>query len=156
MKLTYLLLFIPFLASADIHPSDLTIANVKKMVATLKQNDWKTVFSGIATGQKEWLGVVPVLATVTNQNQSVELERVMGAALSANTTEALKTLAILDTKKYPFMIGSDIVCGVPTEKSDKEIAAFYQRTRDALLDTDAGATCLWILEATYDEWQHSH
>ncbi|WP_428945970.1 hypothetical protein ACQK5W_08345 [Pantoea sp. FN060301] len=30
---------------------------------------------------------------------------------------------------------------------------FYQRTRLALLSTDQRASCLWFLEATYEEWK---
>lgn len=48
------------------------------------------------------------------------------------------------------MIGSDVICTPPTETPDK-VDVFYQRTRRALLSTDAGAKCLWILEASYDE-----
>jgi hypothetical protein len=53
------------------------------------------------------------------------------------------------------MIGTDIVCGVPVElyTSDTMVEDYYQRTRLALLETDKGATCLWILEATYEEWK---
>ena len=30
---------------------------------------------------------------------------------------------------------------------------FYQKTRLSLLSTDKSAVCLWILEATYEEWK---
>lgn len=155
MKPFFLLLIIPFTSIADVHPGYITFDNVKNTVVTFKQDDWKAIFSNTAAGEKEWLGPVPILATATNQKQSVDLEGAMSTALSANTTEALKILTILDMQKYPFMIGSDIICGVPTEKTESEITEFYQRTRGALLNTDAGAKCLWILEATYDEWQQS-
>lgn len=49
------------------------------------------------------------------------------------------------------MVGSDIVCTPPLEKSPAEIDAFYQRTRRALLENVDGARCLWILEATMEE-----
>ncbi|WP_435929370.1 hypothetical protein [Dryocola sp. BD613] len=34
-----------------------------------------------------------------------------------------------------------------------EFAEKDVETRLALLSTDKGATCLWILEATYEEWK---
>ena len=68
-----------------------------------------------------------------------------------NTNATLKALRTLDAGKWPHMVGSDIVCTPPLEKSPAEVDAFYQRTRQALLETFEGAQCLWILEATMQE-----
>lgn len=112
--------------------------------------DWPDAFRGIAAGEVQWLEQVPALAAVADVKQAQILEDSLAAALTANTTGALRALDVLDAGHWPHMIGSDIVCTPPTETPDK-VDAFYQRTRQALLSTAAGAKCLWILEASYDE-----
>jgi hypothetical protein len=112
--------------------------------------DWPDAFRGIAAGEVQWLEQVPALAAVADVKQAQRLEDSLAAALTANTTGALRALDALDAGHWPHMIGSDIVCTPRTETPDK-VDAFYQRTRQALLSTAAGAKCLWILEASYDE-----
>ncbi len=112
--------------------------------------DWPDAFRGIAAGEVQWLEQVPALAAVADVKQAQRLEDSLAAALTANTTGALRALDVIDAGHWPHMIGSDIVCTPPTEPPDK-VDAFYQRTRQALLSTAAGAKCLWILEASYDE-----
>ena len=112
--------------------------------------DWPDAFRGIAAGEVRWLEQVPALAAVADVKQAQILEDSLAAALTANTTGALRALDVLDAGHWPHMIGSDIVCRPPPETTNK-VDAFYQRTRQALLSTAAGAKCLWILEASYDE-----
>ncbi|WP_435953892.1 hypothetical protein [Dryocola sp. BD626] len=116
--------------------------------------DWQATLAGISAGEKVWLDKVPELAAKVNVKQSIELEYALAQALSTNTVAALDTLSIMDSKPWPQnIIGTDMVCGVPVEQSPATTDAFYHRTRMALLSTDKGALCLWVLEATYEEWK---
>jgi hypothetical protein len=120
------------------------------MAATI---NWPDALKGIAAGEQYWLDKAPELAKVGNVQQSQALEDALSSALSSNTEGALKVLIVLDSRDWPHFVGTDLVCMGPINKQSAEIEAFYQRTRLALLGTDKGATCLWILEATYEEWK---
>lgn len=113
--------------------------------------DWSSTVKGIASGDAHWIEQAPKLAAVADENQAKQLEDALAAALTTNTNAPLKALRSIDAGKWPHMVGSDIVCTPPLEKSPAEIDAFYQRTRRALLETVDGAQCLWILEATMEE-----
>lgn len=114
-------------------------------------SDWSSAVKGIASCDVHRIEQAPKLAAVADENQAKQLEDALAAALTTNTNATLKALRILDAGKWPHMVGSDIVCTPPLEKSSAEIDAFYQRTRQALLETFEGAQCLWILEATMEE-----
>lgn len=114
--------------------------------------DWSTSLKGIESGEQAWLDKVPELAAIADVKQAMALEDALSVALSKNTTGVLNTLSAIDAKTWPHMIGTDIVCGIPVEQPTA-INDFYQRTRLALLSTDKGAVCLWVLEATYEEWK---
>lgn len=113
--------------------------------------DWSSTVKGIASGDAHWIEQAPKLAAGADENQAKQLEDALAAALTTNTNATLKALRSIDAGKWPHMVGSDIVCTPPLEKSPAEIDAFYQRTRRALLETVDGAQCLWILEATMEE-----
>ncbi|MEH0886182.1 hypothetical protein [Enterobacter sp. UNJFSC 003] len=113
--------------------------------------DWSSALKGIASGDEHWIEQAPALAAVANGNQAQRLEDALAAALTTNTNATLKALRTIDAGKWPHMVGSDIVCTPPLEKSPAEIDAFYQLTRQALLESIDGAHCLWILEATMEE-----
>ena len=113
--------------------------------------DWSSALKGIASGDAHWIEQAPALAAVADGNQAQRLEDALAAALTTNTDAALKALRSIDAGKWPHMVGSDIVCTPPLEKSPAEIDAFYQRTRRALLENVDGARCLWILAATMEE-----
>ncbi|MCP1438302.1 hypothetical protein J3D56_001738 [Erwinia persicina] len=115
--------------------------------------NWHEALKGIASGDRFWLDKAPEFAKVADVEQSQALAGALAGALSSNTEGALKTLSGLDSRDWPHFVGTDIVCMGPINKQEAEIEAFYQRTRLALLETDKGATCLWILEATYEEWK---
>lgn len=117
--------------------------------------DWPATLKGVESGEKAWLAKVPELAATADVKQAAGLEDALSMALPKNTTGVLDALGTIDAKTWPHMIGTDIVCGVPVElyTSDTMVEDYYQRTRLALLETDKGATCLWILEATYEEWK---
>lgn len=114
---------------------------------------WSDAMRGVASGDAYWLKQVPGLAAVANVRQAQELEDALAAALTTNTREALGILRIIDARPWPHMIGSDIVCTPPTEKPYSDAAAFYERTRQALLSTAEGAQCLWILESSWEEFR---
>lgn len=113
--------------------------------------DWSSALKGIASGDEHWIEQAPALAAVADGNQAQRLEDALAAALATNTNATLKVLRTIDAGKWPHMVGSDIVCTPPLEKSPAEIDAFYQLTRQALLESIDGAHCLWILEATMEE-----
>lgn len=113
--------------------------------------DWPAALKGIAAGEQVWLDKVPKLAAVADVNQSQDVEAALSSALSTNTAAALKTLEVIDSHDWPHLVGTDLVCMGPINKSATEIEAFYQKTRLSLLSTDKSAVCLWILEATYEE-----
>lgn len=113
--------------------------------------DWSSALKGIASGDEHWIEQAPALAALANGNQAQRLEDALAAALTTNTNATLKALRTIDAGKWPHMVGSDIVCTPPLEKSPAEIDAFYQLTRQALLESIDGAHCLWILEATMEE-----
>lgn len=117
--------------------------------------DWPASLKGVESGEQGWLDKVPELAATADVKQAADLEDALSIALPKNTTGVLDTLGIIDAKSWPHMIGTDIVCGVPAElfTNDAMVEDYHQRTRLALLETDKGATCLWILEATYEEWK---
>lgn len=115
--------------------------------------DWSLALKGIASGDAHWIEQAPALAAVADGNQAQQLEDALAAALTTNTNAALKALRTIDAGKWPHMVGSDIVCTPPLEKSSAEIDAFYQHTRQALLETVDGAHCLSILEATMEEFK---
>ncbi|MEZ3138135.1 hypothetical protein ACBQ88_03425 [Citrobacter braakii] len=114
--------------------------------------NWPDALKGVATGDQAWLNKTPELAAAADVKQAIKLEDALSAALTANTTGALDALSVIDAGKWPHMIGTDIVCGVPVE-APATVEDFYQQTRPALLSTDKGARCLWFLEATYEEWK---
>ncbi|CNL05251.1 hypothetical protein [Yersinia pseudotuberculosis] len=159
MKLPLLLLIVPIFSWANITPNmlykSIETTGVQRAVNALTQDDWMTINSGIAAGEKEWLDIVPKLAPVTDAKQAASLEDALATALTTNTIDTLKTLNTLDSTTYPFMLGSNIVCVPPFDKSKNEITDFYNRTREALLSTDEGSKCLWILEASMHEWERS-
>ena len=113
--------------------------------------DWSSALKGIASGDAHWIEQAPALAAVADGDQAQQLEDALAAALTTNTDATLKTLRTIDAGKWPHMVGSDIICTPPLEKSPAEIDAFYQLTRQALLENIDGAHCLWILEATMEE-----
>jgi len=117
--------------------------------------DWSASWKGVESGEQAWIDKVPELAARADVKQAAGLEDALSMALSKNTSAVLGALSIIDAKEWPHMIGTDIVCGIPAEifTTDAMVEDFYQRTRLALLRTDKGATCLWILEATYEEWK---
>ena len=115
--------------------------------------DWSLALKGIVSGDAHWIEQAPALAAVADGNQAQRLEDALAAALTTNTNAALKALRTIDAGKWPHMVGSDIVCTPPLEKSSAEIDAFYQHTSQALLETVDGAHCLWILEATMEEFK---
>ncbi|MCS5450078.1 hypothetical protein ACJVQT_12135 [Enterobacter huaxiensis] len=113
--------------------------------------DWSSAVKGIAAGDAHWIEQTPALAARADVKQAQQLEDALATALTTNTNATLKALRTIDAGKGPHMVGSDIVCTPPLEKSPAEIDAFYQRTRRALLENVDGARCLWILEATMEE-----
>lgn len=115
--------------------------------------DWSASLKGIGSGEQTWLDKVPELAATADVKQAISLEDALARALSKNAPGVLDMLGIIDAKTWPHMIGTDIVCGVPAEQTAPVVEDFYQHTRLALLGTDKGATCLWILEASYEEWK---
>ncbi|KGT89521.1 hypothetical protein NG99_19530 [Erwinia typographi] len=115
--------------------------------------NWPEALQGIAAGEQIWLDKVPHLAAVADVKQAIALEDALSSSLVKNTQGTLGILSLIDAKSWPHMIGTEIVCGVPVEQSAAMVEDFYQQTRHALLSTDKGATCLWLLEASYEEWQ---
>lgn len=115
--------------------------------------DWPASLKGVESGEQTWLDRVPELAATADVRQASGLEDALASALSKNAPGVLDTLKAIDARTWPHMIGTDIVCGIPAEQPAAVVVDFYQRTRLALLGTDKGATCLWILEASYEEWK---
>ncbi|MCE0824633.1 hypothetical protein LVQ78_01035 [Buttiauxella sp. A2-C2_NF] len=115
--------------------------------------DWPASLKGVESGEQAWLDKVPGLAATADVKQATGLEDALARALSKNAPGVLETLKAIDARTWPHMIGTDIVCGVPAEQPAAVVEDFYQRTRLALLGTDKGSTCLWILEASYEEWK---
>lgn len=113
--------------------------------------NWPVALRGVTAGDAQWLNQTPALATVANASEAQLLEDAMAAALGTNPSVTLAALRTIDAGKWPHMLGSEIVCTPPAEKTWTEIDAFYHRTRMALLTTRDGANCLWILEAAYAE-----
>nr|WP_024967514.1 hypothetical protein [Pantoea sp. IMH] len=128
-------------------------------VATCSQGStisWPDALAGIAAGEHAWLNKTPELASAADVQQAQALESALSSALSTNTEGTLKALTVLDAGEWPHFVGSDIVCMGPVNKQAADIETFYQQTRLALLSTEKGAVCLWILEATYEEWKAAH
>ncbi|HBU8848566.1 hypothetical protein OGY07_06315 [Citrobacter sp. Cs237] len=121
--------------------------------ALSKGTDWDKIVSGVARGEPASLEQIASLAATANVKQAQELEDALASALTSNTPGALRALQKIDARDWPHMIGSDLVCTVPTERTVEEIDDFYMRTRSALLRTFEGAQCLWILEASFEEWK---
>ncbi|MCA1923164.1 hypothetical protein [Buttiauxella noackiae] len=115
--------------------------------------DWPASLKGVESGEQAWLDKVPELAATADVKQATSLEDALARALSKNAPGVLDTLKAIDGRTWPHMIGTDIVCGVPAEQPAAVVEDVYLRTRLALLETDKGATCLWILEASYEEWK---
>ena len=65
--------------------------------------DWPDAFRGIAAGEVQWLEQVPALAAVADVKQAQILEDSLAAALTANTTGALRALDVLDAGHWPHM-----------------------------------------------------
>lgn len=121
-----------------------------------KTVNWSASLKGVESGEQVWLEKVPELAAAADIKQSINLENALAEALSKNTPGVLSALSIIDASTWPHMIGTDLVCSVPAERSAPVIEDFYQRTRFALLSTDKGAVCLWVLEASYEEWKQDN
>ncbi|WP_312210229.1 hypothetical protein [Pseudescherichia sp.] len=115
--------------------------------------NWSASLKGVESGEQVWLEKVPELAAAADVEQAIGLENALAEALSKNTQGALDTLSAVDGHAWPHMIGTDVVCSVPAENTTPVVEGFYQRTRLALLSTDKGAVCLWVLEASYEEWK---
>jgi len=118
--------------------------------------NWPASLGGISSGEQVWLEKVPEMAAVADIRQAIDLEDALARALSKNTEGVLNSLSIIDAGTWPHMIGTDLVCSVPAERSAPVIEDFYQQTRLALLNTDKGAVCLWVLEASYEEWKQDN
>lgn len=121
--------------------------------ASGKTINWSASLKGVETGKQVWLEKVPELAAAADIEQAIGLENALAEALSKNTSGVLHTLSTIDASTWPHMIGTDIVCSIPAENATSVVEGFYQRTRYALLSTDKGAVCLWVLEASYEEWK---
>ena len=115
--------------------------------------DREDPIKGIASGEQGWLARVPQLAATADVQQAIRLEDALASALAKNTPAVLETLHVIDGRTWPHMAGTDIICSIPAERPTAAIEDFYQQTRMALLTTDKGSTCLWILEASYEEWK---
>ncbi|MFG6654567.1 hypothetical protein ACG0Z5_08885 [Scandinavium sp. M-37] len=133
------------------HLTVLLLAGMALPALAVGTTDWPAAIQGVASGDAHWIKKTPELAAVADAHQAKQLEDAMSAALKTNTTATLQALRIIDAGKWPHMVGSDLVCTPPAEKSQAEIETFYQRTRSALLETSDGAQCLWILEASIEE-----
>ncbi|KAA9002774.1 hypothetical protein FJU30_02845 [Affinibrenneria salicis] len=113
--------------------------------------DWQYIARKVAAGEKDWLAVVPTLASKANRQQADQLEDALSTALPVNTKGVLSALRILDSGTYPEMRGTDIVCVLKVVKPGKGADTYYANTRLALLDEPIGAECLWNLEGVWEE-----
>ncbi|MEM6052814.1 hypothetical protein AAH450_19845 [Erwinia sp. P7711] len=117
----------------------------------LSASDWNYIAQKVASGQKDWLSVVPSLAPKADQEQADQLEDALATALPTNTKNVLSVLHEIDHTKNSKVGGTDIVCVMKVVKSGKEADVYYADTRLALLDDPNGAKCLWNLEGVWEE-----
>ncbi|MBV8043536.1 hypothetical protein [Pluralibacter sp.] len=120
----------------------------------LSVTDWQYVTQKISEGQKEWLDIVPALASKANHQQADQLEDALATALPINTKGVLSVLRVLDSGRYPEVQGTNIVCVQKVASSGKASESYYRDTRLALLDEPEGAQCLWNLEGVWEEVKH--
>ncbi len=85
--------------------------------AIAASTDWPSALHGIASGDTHWIEQAPTLAATADARQAQLLEDALAAALTTNTSATLKALQTIDAGKWPHMVGSDIVCTPPLEKS---------------------------------------
>ena len=85
--------------------------------AIAASTDWSSALNGIASGDAHWIEQAPTLSATADVKQAQQLEDALAAALITNTNATLKALRAIDAGKWPHMIGSDIVCTPPLEKS---------------------------------------
>ncbi|MEW5290176.1 hypothetical protein ABW286_13450 [Erwinia papayae] len=138
------LLMLPVIVFAAPTPESATKDNLSVV-------DWQYIARKVAAGEKDWLTVVPLLASKANRQQAAQLEDALSTALPINTKGVLSTLRVLDSGKYPEMRGTDIVCVLKVVKPGKSADMYYANTRLALLDEPTGAACLWNLEGIWEE-----
>ncbi|MDU1062338.1 MAG: hypothetical protein E7A35_18060 [Leclercia adecarboxylata] len=121
--------------------------------ATAGRIDCSSALYGVAAGETQWIEQTQALTAIAEVKQTQQLEDTMVLAMPTNSAVTLKASQTIDAGKWPHMIGSDIICTPPTEKSAAEIAAFYKRMCKVLLETIDGAHRLWILEASREEFK---
>ncbi|OWO79330.1 hypothetical protein B5C26_21380 [Photorhabdus luminescens] len=161
MKILLLLTLFPFFSNATITPplllKSVNEIGVHKAILEISKEDWKnSVINGISSGDSSWLSLVPLLAVGAGPKYAAMLEDSLSNALTTNTKETLHILNIIDRNQYPYMVGSDIVCTLPFDKSKNAIYNYYQRTRAALKKiTPEGDKCLSILDLTMDEFKNN-
>lgn len=73
------------------------------------------VFDGVATGQADWLAVVPALAPVLDGEQADSLQNALAAALPRNPGGVLELM--------PETADVDLVCGVQDAEARAAVAA---------------------------------
>lgn len=117
----------------------------------LSDSDWNYISQKVASGQEDWLSIVPSLAPKVSKEQAVQLEDALATALPINTKKVLSVLRKIDRRKTSKVGGTDIVCVLKVVRSDKSADAYYADTRLALLDDPDGAKCLWDLEGVWEE-----
>ncbi len=119
--------------------------------ARLSASDWNYITQKVASGQEDWLSIVPSLAAKVSKEQAVQLEDALATALPINTKKVLSVLRKIDRRENSKVGGTDIVCVLKVVRSDKSADAYYADTRLALLDDPDGAKCLWNLEGVWEE-----
>lgn len=117
----------------------------------LSASDWNYISQKVASGQEDWLSIVPSLAPKVSKEQADQLEDALATALPINTKTVLSVLRKIDHLENSKVSGTDIVCVLKVVKSDKSASAYYADTRLALLDDPDGAKCLWNLEGVWEE-----
>lgn len=128
-----------------------TITPELAMKARLSTSDWDYIYQKVASGQEEWLSIVPALAPKVSKEQADQLEEALATALPIKTKTVLLVLRKIDRQKNSKIGGTDIVCVLKVVSSDKNADAYYADTRLALLDDPYGAKCLWNLEGVWQE-----
>lgn len=88
--------------------------------AIAASTDWPSALNRIASGDAYWIEQAPTLSATAEIKQAQQLEDALAAALTTNTDATLKALRTIDAGKWPHMVGSDIVCTPPLEKSPKK------------------------------------
>lgn len=119
--------------------------------ARLSASDWNYISQKVASGQEDWLSIVPPLAPKVSKEQADQLEDALATALPINTEKVLAVLRKIDHLENSKVGGTDIVCVLKVVESDKSADAYYADTRLALLDDPDGAKCLWSLEGVWEE-----